>query len=111
MSFIFRTIFWLALAIVVLPPQQRIGGQDTADFSEIDLEFELHNATYTAWSLATNALNACDGNPELCKASTELWQTTWATVARMAMTRQELENSSEKNELASTHQLVTTDRP
>ncbi len=95
MSFIFRTIFWLTLAIVVLPPQQRVGGRDTADFNEIDVELELHNAGYAAWSLATNALNACDPNPELCKASAELWQTTWTTVARMAMTRQELEGSSD----------------
>ena len=109
MSFIFRTIFWLTLAIVVLPPQQRVGGRDTADFNEIDLELELHNAAYTAWSLATNALNACDPNPELCKAGTELWQTTWKTMARMAMTRQELEDSNDTEENTPAEKLATVE--
>ncbi|MDZ4738926.1 MAG: hypothetical protein SGJ03_03375 [Alphaproteobacteria bacterium] len=109
MSFIFRTIFWLTLAVVILPPQQRVGGRDTADFNEIDVELELHNAAYAAWSLATNALNACDPNPELCKASTELWQTTWTTVTRMAMTRQELEGSSDVEAIAPAEKLATVE--
>jgi hypothetical protein len=98
-SFIFRTIFWLTLAIVVLPPQQRLGGQETADFEKVDLELELHNAAYTAWSLASNALNACDSNPQLCSSTAELWQTAWTTVARIAMTRQELEDTTEIAEI------------
>ena len=99
MSFIFRTIFWLTLAIVVLPPQQRLGGQETADFDRVDLELELHNAAYAAWSLASNALNTCDSNPQFCRSTAELWQTAWTTAARIAMTRQELEDSTEIAEI------------
>lgn len=85
MSFIFRTVFWLALAMVVLPPQSRIGGRDVADFHDVDLALELHNASYTAWSLASGAMNACDTNPQLCSAAADLWQTTWTTAEKMAV--------------------------
>jgi len=83
MSFIFRSIFWLALAIVVLPPEARIGGQDIADFRDVDIDYELHNAAYTAWSMASNAMEACEGNPKFCQAAAELWVTTWDTVGEI----------------------------
>jgi hypothetical protein len=97
MGFIFRTIFWLTLAVVVLPPKARIGGHDTADFRDMDLELELHNATYAAWSMATGAVNACDTNPQLCSATADLWHTTWKTVATMAVSAEKL-NASDANE-------------
>lgn len=84
MSFIFRTIFWLALAIVVLPPEARIGGQDIADFRDVDIDHELHNAAYTAWSMASNAMEACQANPKFCQSAAELWVTTWDTVGEIA---------------------------
>lgn len=84
MSFIFRTVFWLALAIVVVPPKARIGGQDVADFRDVDVELELHNAAYTAWSMVSSSVEACDANPQLCTAATDLWQTTWKTVGDLA---------------------------
>lgn len=84
MSFIFRTIFWLALAVVVVPPEARMGGHDTADFRDMDVGLELHNAAYTAWSMASASMQACNANPQLCKAATDLWQTTWQTVGELA---------------------------
>lgn len=84
MSFIFRSIFWLALAIVVVPPEARLGGHDTADFRNVDIEQELHNAAFTAWSYAANASSACDANPRLCRAAAGLWDTTWTTMAELA---------------------------
>jgi hypothetical protein len=81
-GFIFRTIFWLALALVVLPPQARLGGgAGTGDvaWQDIDVAFELHNAAYAAWSWGVDALSSCDTNPELCKTAVDLWDTTVAT--------------------------------
>ncbi len=84
MSFIFRSVFWLALAIVVLPPEARIGGQEIADFRDVDIDYELHNAAYTAWSMASNAMEACEANPGLCEKAAKLWVTTWDTVGEIA---------------------------
>jgi hypothetical protein len=84
MTFIFRTIFWLALAIVVVPPPSRLGGRDVADFRDVDIELELHNAAWLAWSLASQTASACDTNPQLCKAGAKLWETGWATIADIA---------------------------
>ena len=83
MSFIFRTVFWLALAIVILPPDARIGGQDTADFRDVDIEMEAHNLSYTLWANASKIMEACDANPQLCKATKELWNTAWITVGNL----------------------------
>ena len=84
MGFIFRTVFWLGLAIVVIPPQARLGGGDTADFEHVDLGLELQHAGSTLWSLGASALNACETNPELCKAGVDLWNTTLRTGASFA---------------------------
>lgn len=84
MGFIFRTVFWLGLAIVVIPPKARLGGDDTADFEQVDVALELANAGRTLWSLGEGALNSCETNPGLCKAGTELWQTTLTTGAKLA---------------------------
>jgi hypothetical protein len=84
MGFIFRTVFWLGLAMVILPPQARLGGDDTADFEQVDLGRELQNAGSTLWSLGVSALNTCDTNPGLCKAGVELWNTTVRTSTSLA---------------------------
>ena len=84
MTFIFRTIFWLALAIVVVPPQSRLGGRDVADFRDVDIELELHNAAWQAWSLASQTADACDTNPQLCQAGADLWKTAWETASAIA---------------------------
>lgn len=84
MGFVFRTIFWLSLAIVVVPPQARLGGGDTADFEQVDLGLELQQAGTTLWSWGEAALNACQTNPGLCKAGAELWTTTLRTSETLA---------------------------
>jgi hypothetical protein len=85
MGFIFRTIFWLSLAVVAVPPSARLGGQDTADFRNVDLEQEFHNAAFAAWAWTAQASVSCDANPQLCHAATGLWDTTWKTVGNLAV--------------------------
>ncbi|MCE9521959.1 MAG: hypothetical protein K8S25_05940 [Alphaproteobacteria bacterium] len=84
MGFIFRAVFWLGLAVVILPPQARLGGDDTADFDHVDVGLEFQNAVNAAWSLGSNALRTCETNPELCKAGVELWNTTVKTGVGLA---------------------------
>lgn len=79
MGFIFRTVFWLGLALAILPPKARLGGADTADFDRVDVGIELQNAVAAAWSLGNSALRTCESNPQLCKAGSELWTTTLQT--------------------------------
>jgi hypothetical protein len=78
MGFIFRTIFWLGLALVILPPHARLGaaaGDGDVAWQDIDVGQELHNAAYAAWSLGVDAVSTCDTNPELCKTAASLWDT------------------------------------
>jgi hypothetical protein len=84
MGFIFRSVFWLALAAAILPPQARLGGDETVDMSEIDVGLELHNAAYAAWQFSTQIMSACEGNPQLCEAGNRLWDTTVSTVNTLA---------------------------
>lgn len=86
MGFIFRTIFWLGLALVVLPPQARLGaagGDGDVAWQDINVGQELHNAAYAAWALGANAMSTCDTNPELCKTAASLWDTTVSTAANL----------------------------
>jgi hypothetical protein len=90
-GFIFRTIFWLGLAMVVLPPQARIGGgAGDVSWQDVDVAFELHNAAYAVWGWGVDALSSCETNPELCKAAVDLWDTTVATTTGL---RAELNDS------------------
>ena len=84
MGFILRAVFWLALAMVLIPPQNRLGGDDTADFRDVDVGLELHNAAYAAWTFGVKAMQTCDTNPELCKAGQDLLDTTLKTGANLA---------------------------
>ena len=80
MGFIFRTVFWLSVAMIIVPPQARLGGGDgDVDWRDIDLGYEVHAAAYAAWGLAVDAVSACDANPELCKSAANLWDTTVKT--------------------------------
>jgi hypothetical protein len=82
MGFIFRTVFWLSLAIVLIPPEARLGGR------------EIQSAGTALWSLGGSALNACETNPGLCKAATNLWTTTLRTTGELAADAQnQLEKS------------------
>jgi hypothetical protein len=83
MGFIFRTIFWLGLALVIVPPHARLGADGDVAWQDIDVGQELHNAAYAAWGLSVDALSACDTNPELCKTAANLWDTTVSTAANL----------------------------
>ena len=93
MSFIFRTVFWLGLAIVILPPKARLGGGDTADFEHVDLGLEIQNAMAAVWAFGAGTLRSCETNPELCKAGSDLLNTSLSTGADLAG---ELQNQWEK---------------
>lgn len=84
MGFIFRTIFWLGLAITILPPDARLGGDEEVAFKDIDIGLELHNVAYAVWAFGSQAVTACDTNPELCKAATGLADATWATATTIS---------------------------
>lgn len=105
MGFIFRTVFWLSLAMVVLPPQARIGGGagDVA-WQDIDVALELHNIAYAAWGLGVEAMSStsCDANPQLCKTAVDLWDTTVATTTGL---REEL-NDRLKETNTAPHKLA-----
>lgn len=83
MGFIFRTIFWLSAASVIIPQGSRLGGEEVADFRNVDVEHELRAAVVAAWSLANSAAGACAGNQELCDAAGRLWETTVDTAAEI----------------------------
>lgn len=84
MGFIFRTIFWLSAAAVILPPGSRIGGEDLAEYRQIDMEHELRSAAFSAWTLAWSASDACGDNPELCRSVVALWNTGVETIAAIS---------------------------
>lgn len=96
MSFIFRSVFWLALAMAILPPQARLGGDETVDMRDLDLGMELHNAAYSAWHFSTQIMSACEGNPQLCAAGERLWDTTVSTVTTLATEASETSQSRQE---------------
>jgi len=79
MGFIFRTAFWLALAVVIVPPEARLGGDDTTELEQLDLKAVIDEAGHAAWAIGQNAINACDHNPKLCETGQDLVDTTFAT--------------------------------
>src|SRR5262245_49619604 len=79
MGFLFRTAFWLALAIFILPPQARLGGEDTADFGQIDVGTTLSELGASAWDLGSRVANTCAINPKLCAAGQDLWDKSVTT--------------------------------
>jgi len=81
MGFLFRTVFWLAVAMVILPPEARLGGDEAPSLEQLDLDAAAAEARQAAWQIGQAALNTCDTNPELCKAGEALWDTTASTVA------------------------------
>ena len=85
MGFIFRTIFWLGLALVALPPEARLGGgHDTAEFRNIDVAAQLKTVADAAWARADQLMSTCETNPQLCKAGADLVNTTLASAADAA---------------------------
>jgi hypothetical protein len=84
MGFILRTIFWLGLAMVVIPPQARLGGDDTADLRAIDLGREAQHVTNFVWSIGGQAMQTCETNQGLCQAGQDLWATAVDTAGTLA---------------------------
>ena len=84
MSFIFRSIFWLSLALVVVPPEARLGGVEEVEWRDIDLGLALHTAANAAWGIAAQTASACESNRGLCGAGTSLWNSTVSTVTELA---------------------------
>jgi hypothetical protein len=84
MGFIFRTIFWLGLALVALPPEARLGGGDTAEVRNLDVAAELKNAADTVMSSAAQIMSTCETNPQLCKAGSDLVNTSLAAATHVA---------------------------
>jgi len=91
MGFIFRTIFWLSAASVIIPHGSRLGGEEVADFRSVDIEHELRAAAVTAWSLANSAAGACAENRELCDAAGRLWETTLDTAGAIVSNSSKVE--------------------
>lgn len=79
MGFVFRAVFWLALAVVILPPEARLGGDDTTELEHMDLGTAIAQAQDSAWAMGQAALNTCTHNPKLCDAGQQLVDTTFAT--------------------------------
>jgi hypothetical protein len=84
MSFIFKTVFWLSLAMILIPEEARLGGHDTTSVDQVDLEFEFQAATRAVWAWAGDAMETCEDKPQACKAAADLWVTAWKTVGEIA---------------------------
>ena len=79
MGFIFRTVFWLALAVVIVPPKARLGGDEATELEQMDINMALAEAKQAAWAIGDAALNTCAHNPKLCETGQQLVDTTFAT--------------------------------
>ena len=86
MGFVFRSVFWLGIAMVALPPEARLGGGngDTAEFRDVDIAEGIKTATATLWAAGDNLMNTCQTNPQLCKAGADLVNTSLAAAANAA---------------------------
>jgi len=89
MGFVLRAVFWLGLAMVILPPEARLGGGAgtdgaTIDLRDIDMGLELHDAAYAVWHFGTQVAATCDTNPKLCDAGVNLWKATVTTTEDIA---------------------------
>ncbi len=85
MGFIFRTVFWLGLALVALPPEARLGGgDDTTTFRDLDIAKELNGAADTVRAEVAQLMRTCETNPQLCKAGADLVNTSLAAATDMA---------------------------
>lgn len=85
MGFIFRTVFWLGLALVALPPEARLGGgDDTTTFRDLDIAKELNTAADTVRAEVAQLMSTCETNPQLCMAGVDLVNTSLAAATDMA---------------------------
>lgn len=107
MGFIFRTIFWLSAAAVILPPGSRLGGDNIAEFRDVDIELELRAAAFSAWTMVSSASQACADNPELCQSVRKLWNVSVSTASDLANQAPEAWNEASANLHAPEHSRST----
>ena len=87
MGFIVRTIFWLGLAMAMLPPEARLGGGDDApNIRDVDVSLAMKNASETLQAWGSKVANVCETNPQLCKAGSDVVNSSLAAAANTAGT-------------------------
>lgn len=85
MGFIFRTVFWLGLALVALPPEARLGGgDDMTTFRDLNVAAEVNAVAETVRTQIGNLMSTCETNPQLCKAGADLVNNSLAAATDMA---------------------------
>ena len=93
MGFLFRLCFWLGVAALIMPPEDRPGqaqlGQAGAGVQTENVEDRLRIAVYSAWAFASEVASACETNPKLCEATRALATTTAETGHALVMQVQE----------------------
>jgi hypothetical protein len=91
MGFILRSVFWLALASIIVPAEARLGYDNKAvPGREASLSEQMHDAAYAAWGFAVQVGKTCDTNPSFCAAGQDLISTmsdTGASLLQEAQTR------------------------
>ena len=84
MGFLFRLMFWVGVAVAIMPPEDRPGA-DGAIASEAGLEERLRMAVFSVWALAADVSETCVRNPDLCAATQNLATTTMQTTQDLVM--------------------------
>ena len=91
MGFVLRSVFWLALASIVVPAHVRFGSDSRGtDGREVTLNEQIHDTGYALWGFATEVVKTCDSNPSFCDAGKNLINTvsdTGASLLQEAQTR------------------------
>ena len=91
MGFILRSVFWLALASIIVPAEMRFGGRgDATGGREVSIGEQVHDTAYAAWGFVGEVARTCETNPAFCKAGQDLVTTvtdTGASLVREAQSR------------------------
>lgn len=75
MGFLFRLCFWMGVAFVIMPPEERPGEALAGIPGEVNLEQRFADTVHSAWTLVSQISTACEDNPQLCAATAALAQT------------------------------------
>jgi hypothetical protein len=78
MGFLFKLCFWLGVAVMIMPPEDR-PGQALAGAPQESIEDRFRIAVQSAVVFASEVASTCTTNPKLCEATAALAQTTAAT--------------------------------
>lgn len=79
MGFLLRIGFWLAVAIAIMPKDQRPGVESAGLEGAQSLEDALRMTAYSAYNLVVQFQQSCETNPDLCKATEQLANTALST--------------------------------